>query len=138
MTLLLPLLLVLAACGRGAEPVSFATRTDSAGVEVVVNATPLWSAGEGWRIDAVPTLQIGHRADRDSLYDLLRVSAGAVLRSGEIVALVSANRQARVFAASGEWLRSIGRDGAGPGELRRVSAMSLSGDTIFIPDGELR
>ena len=138
MRLLLPVLLVLTACGRGAEPVLLAIRTDSAGVEIIVNSAPSWLPGEGWRIDAVPALQIGHRSDGDSLYDLLRVSAGAVLRSGEIIALVGASRQARIFSPSGEWLRSIGRDGAGPGELRRMGAMSLSGDTLFIPDGQLR
>lgn len=138
MRLLLPVLLVLTACGRGADPGMLATRTDSAGVEIIVNSAPFWQPGEGWRIDPVPALQIGHRSDGDSLYDLLRVSAGAVLRTGEIIALVGASRQARIFSPSGEWLRSIGRDGAGPGELRRVGAMSLSGDTLFIPDGQLR
>lgn len=138
MRLRLPILLVLTACGRGAEPATLATRTDSAGVEIIVNSASAWLPGEGWRIDAVPTLQIGHRSDSDSLYDLVRVSAGAVLRNGQIIALVGASRQARIFSPDGEWLRSIGRDGDGPGELRRVGAMGLSGDTLFIPDGQLR
>jgi hypothetical protein len=138
MRLLLPVLLVLTACDRASEPVMPVTRTDSAGVEIIVNSTSAWLPGEGWRIDSVPVLQIGHRSDGDSLYDLFRVGAGAILRSGEIIALVGASRQARVFSPSGEWMRSIGRDGAGPGELRRLGVMSLSGDTLFIADGLLR
>ncbi len=138
MRLLLPVLLVLAACDRAPEPVMLATRSDSAGVEIIVNSTSAWRPGEGWRVDSVPVLQIGHRSDGDSLYDLLSVSAGAMLRNGEIIALVGASRQARVFSQSGEWMRSIGRDGTGPGELRRVGVMSLSGDTLFVPDGQLR
>jgi hypothetical protein len=138
MRLLLPALLVLTACGRSAEPLMLATRADSAGIEIVTNSASAWQPGEGWRLEATPALQIGHRPDNDSLYDLLRVSAGAVLRNGEVIALVGASRQVRVFSPSGEWLRSIGRDGAGPGELRRVGVMVLSGDTLFIPDGQLR
>lgn len=138
MRALLPALLLFVACDRGAEPVMLATRTDSAGVEIILNTGPAWPPNEGWQIDMEPTLQIGHRSDSDPHYDLLRVSAGTVLGNGDIVVLVGASRQARVFSPSGEWLRSIGRDGAGPGELRRVGAMSLSGDTLFIPDGQLR
>jgi len=138
MRLLLPALLLLTACDRGAESEILATRTDSVGIELIVNPAPAWLPDEGWRIDEEPVLQIGHRPDGDPHYDLLRLSAGTVLSNGEIVVLMGASRQARMFGPQGEWLRDIGREGAGPGELRRVGAMSISGDTLFIPDGQLR
>ncbi len=138
MRVFLSALLLLAACGGAAEPVMRATRTDSAGVEVIVNSTAAWQAGEGWRIEAASALQIGHRTENDPNYDLLRIMAGVMLPNGEILAALGTSRQVRVFSPTGEWRRSIGRDGEGPGELRRVGVISMSGDTIFVPDGQLR
>lgn len=134
----LPALLLIAACGGATDPVMLATRTDSAGVEIVINSTAAWQENEGWRIEAEPVLQIGHRPENDPNYDLLRITAGTMLAHGEILAALGTSRQVRIFSPTGEWRRSIGRDGEGPGELRRVGVISMSGDTIFIPDGQLR
>jgi hypothetical protein len=136
-TAYLTLLLPLAACGTGAAAGTLATRADSAGITIVTNTDASWREGDGWQIDAEPRLEIGPTDTDDPRYDFLRISGGSILPTGEVVVLVAASREIRVFSPDGEWLRSIGRDGEGPGEMRGVGTMVRSGDTLFVPDVQL-
>lgn len=133
----LPALLVLAACGGDATAGALATRADSAGIQVVTNAAPAWPAGAGWRIEPTPIVEIGPRPDDDPNYDLLRVTSGRLLPDGGSVLVVAGHRQVRVYDPQGAWLRSIGRDGDGPGEFRSPGNISLAGDTLFTTDFQL-
>ena len=51
--------------------------------------------------------------------------------SGEIFVLDTQLHEVQVFDAAGEWLRSIGREGEGPGEFR------MPGDVYLAPDGQI-
>ncbi len=132
-----PFLLLAAACGGDAAAGALATRADSAGVEIVTNTVASWRDKGGWQIDPMPALVIGPRPDDDPRYDFLRVFSGSVLPSGEIALLVSSAREIRFFSPTGEWLRSAGRDGEGPGEMRGPAGLSRAGDTLFVPDVQL-
>lgn len=135
---LAPPCLLLAACGGGAAAGTLATRTDSAGITIVTNTDASWREGEGWRIGETPLVQIGHREDDDPRYDLVRVSGGSLLHGREVAVVASGSREIRLYSASGEWQRTIGRQGDGPGEFRSPQGPAArSGDTLFIPDGQL-
>lgn len=130
-------LLLLAGCGGTAAAGALATRVDSAGVTIITNTDASWRAGDGWQISAEPVLEIGPREDDDPRYDFLRVFGGSVLPDGGVVVVASASREIRVFDADGQWVRTIGRDGEGPGELRGPGMMTRAGDTLYVPDGQL-
>jgi hypothetical protein len=132
-----PFLLLAAACGGDAAAGALATRADSAGIEIVTNTVASWGARGGWRVDPEPMLEIGPRPDDDPRYDFLRVSGGTILPNGEIAVLVSSTREIRFFSAEGEWLRTAGRDGEGPGEMRGPAGLTRAGDTLFVPDVQL-
>ena len=53
---------------------------------------------------------------------------------GTLYVRVSSPPVIEVFAADGEHLRSIGREGEGPGEFRIASAHGLVGDTLWVLD----
>lgn len=129
----LTLLLPLSACG-GAAAGTLATRADSAGVTIISNTDASWRDGEGWQLDPTPVLEIGPSPDDDPRYDFLRVFGGTILPTGEIAVLNSATREIRFFSPEGEWLRTAGRDGDGPGELRGVRSLVRVADTLFVPD----
>ncbi len=132
------LLVVLAACGGETDRRTSAVRADSAGIEIVTSAAPAWRDGEGWRIDPVPALEIAPRSDDDPRYDFLRVNSGTILPGGEVAVLVAGSSEIRFFSASGEWLRSAGRAGDGPGEMRTGAGLLQAGDTLYMRDAILR
>lgn len=53
------------------------------------------------------------------------ISDIAIAPSGEIYLLDMQLHEIKVFSAAGEYLRTIGREGEGPGEFRRASALFL-------------
>lgn len=65
--------------------------------------------------------------------DLFFGNVGQVLSGprGEIYVLDSQQSQVQVFAADGRHLRTLSREGEGPGEVRRP------GDMLLLPDGSL-
>jgi hypothetical protein len=131
------LLLPLAACGSSAAAGALATRVDSAGVTIVTSTDASWRAGEGWRIEPQPLVQIGHHDDNDPLYDLIDVSSGRILPDNDIVVLVRGHLQLRIYDADGTWLRNISRAGDGPGEMRLPGTLIVATDTLFIADMRL-
>jgi len=137
----------LAACG-GDTPAVRAVSRDSAGVRIVENAAPTWKAGEEWRLSAEPTLDIG-LANGAAAYQFGRVSGAVRLSDGTVVVADGQSRQLRFFDRSGRHVRTVGREGGGPGEFKNMNPLTTTGDslvvgdrtsqrvTVFAPDGSL-
>jgi hypothetical protein len=121
---------------------------DSAGVRIVSYARGDVPK-QRWSLDPKPLLEIGGTThEGPTAFADIR---GVVLMSDGHVAV--ANQQPseiRLFTASGQFIRALGRNGQGPGEFNRVLWRLLrSGDTligvdnsmraqVFDPSGELR
>ncbi len=121
---------------------------DSAGVRIASYARGD-APKQRWSLDPKPLLEIGGTTDEGpSAFADIR---GVILLSDGRVAV--ANQQPseiRLFTASGQFIRALGRNGQGPGEFNRVLWRLLrSGDTligvdnsmraqVFDPSGELR
>lgn len=103
-------------------------------VHVVSPATGLWSGEEGWRL--VPEIRIGSAMAEGP--DLFGQIAGIALdRLGRIYVGDSRARDVRVFNADGTHLRTLGRDGSGPGEFRQIQGMGWGPDrNLWVVDGQ--
>ena len=108
---------------------------DSAGIRIVENAGPTASE-DTWSVDTTPMLRIG-QVNGAPEHQLFEVGPLARLSDGTIVlALVS---ELRFFAADGTWVRTVGRQGGGPGEYREIGLVRrLRGDSLLVWDEGLR
>jgi hypothetical protein len=135
--------------GGGSGTGSTAVARDSAGVTIVENSGEAWSAESAWRLDEVPTVDIGG-SEEDPLYDLGLVGGAARLSDRRIVIANGATQEVRFYDVDGTHLMSKGRNGSGPGEyqslaglFRPVGDSSLVYDainrrlTLLDPDGEV-
>lgn len=125
-----------AACGGDtASTGEFAgTIRDSAGVQIVENSrNGLWAADGGWTTEEV--LTIGEAAG-DADYQFGQIAAVDVLSDGRIVVLDQQAQRVQVYGKDGEYQRSLGGPGNGPGELspQAIVLFAGRGDTIVIPD----
>ncbi|HZD06102.1 MAG TPA: hypothetical protein VE173_14420, partial [Longimicrobiales bacterium] len=114
-TLLLPLTALAAACaGSG----------DTSAPEV-----------ESWTLEG-PTLRIGTlEGGPAALTAVADLSTGP---PGGVFVLLPQDHEVRAFDASGHFVRAIGREGEGPGELQRPQALGFRGDTLWVQDPGLR
>jgi hypothetical protein len=118
----------LAACGSG-------TADDGAVVlrEVAGDTTIVRTSGVGpWGGDAILTeeVRIGVLEGAEA-YTFGRINALTVDDDGAIYVLDSQTLNVRVYGPEGAHLRTFGRSGGGPGELKQPSGMA------FLPDGRL-
>jgi len=123
---------LLAGCGGGSQWTG--TITDSAGVAIVANTDQgVWGPSEGWTL--TEDLRIG-MVEGDPTYQFGQIGFIAVDSRGEIYVTDLQTQNIRVFSPQGEHLRTIGRPGAGPGELSPGAAFVLiaPGDTLLVPD----
>ena len=101
----LSLLLALAACApAGADPADL----------------PEWTAHPEWRVDAESA-------------DLTRVTALAISPDGELAIAQPMDDRVRLFTPEGQ-VRSLGRDGSGPGEFRFPSRVGYVGGDLYVVD----
>ena len=113
---------------------------DSAGVEIVENHAPQWSADEFWTIDPAPEIVLGGaghltEAANDPSHLVWRVVGLARLQDGRVAVLSSGNKQLMLFDPSGELSRIVGGPGEGPGEFTRPLALQyLPPDTLVVWD----
>ena len=63
-----------------------------------------------------------------------RVAGAQFLPDGSVAVADAGNARVAVFAVSGELLRSLGREGEGPGEFRSLSHLFVFEDTIVAYD----
>ncbi|MGD2152750.1 MAG: 6-bladed beta-propeller [Gemmatimonadales bacterium] len=120
----------LASCsGDGARP--SVIRTDSAGVEIV-------SAGSEdlplpWRFERLFALG-GADSGPESFYRVSGGTVGADAR-GRIYVLDAQAFRVTVFDSSGTFLRVLGREGRGPGELSGPASLDVTGEgTVAVYD----
>jgi hypothetical protein len=93
---------------------------------------------ELWRLSEAPILEIGVREGAEE-YQFFRVGGSLRLPDGRIVVANTGARELRVFGADGGFLKTVGRDGEGPGEFRWPSRIRLLGaDTLLVWDQSLQ
>ncbi len=117
------LICAITGCGRGnAEP-----DRDGTGAARVPQ----------WHVAANPELDIGI-ADGDPRYTLYNVVGAKRLSDGVIAVANSGTHEIRLYDTSGTYLRSLGREGAGPGEFESLTWMgTIPGDSIMAWDHSL-
>jgi hypothetical protein len=89
---------------------------DSAGVRIVENDPSVLDERTPWRIGEEPLLSIGVQ-DGAQAYLFTAVRGATVLPDGTIAVTDLASYNVRLFDSSGAHLRTIGRQGQGPGEF---------------------
>ena len=111
---------------------------DSAGIEIVESPTPLWEEGEGWRVDSVPTLQIGLLEGADP-YLFGAIAAAVRFPDGRIALVETQSLEVRVFGPDGVHLATFGREGGGPGEFATTPRIvAVAPDTLLTWDARSR
>jgi hypothetical protein len=130
---------VLGGCSRAGGGARWeGTVTDSAGIQLVKNpATGMWRPDDQWTVREA--LRIG-TAEGEPEYQfgaLLPAGSIAIASDGRIVVFDSQGRHLKVFTAAGQYERTIGGPGGGPGEIGQGAQSSIlmtPGDTIFLND----
>jgi hypothetical protein len=129
----------VASCGvgeRGGEA-GFVVR-DSAGVRIAESHRPRWGLGKGWVVEAVPSLQLG-AVEGDTPESFARVVDALRLSDGTTVVADGGSHQLRFFDGEGRFLRSVGREGEGPGEFAGIAQPASCGaDSVIAWDPWLR
>lgn len=122
------LLLAVAACGGadGADRWAGTIDTLANGAVVVENqGAGVWSPGEEWTIEE--ELRIGSAmAEGPELFG--QISGIGVDPDGRIHVLDRQAKELRTFDDDGTHLRTVGREGGGPGEFRDPIGLALSPD----------
>jgi hypothetical protein len=132
-SLILAALGLLAACGRGEPSQAFQVDTLPSGTVVVKNPEQgLWAGAGAWR--AVEDLRLGAPdgggADVFAFPAALEADA-----AGRLYVLDAQAAQVRIFEPDGTHVRSLGRQGRGPGELSQPIGFALAPDgAVWVVD----
>ncbi|MDE2793665.1 MAG: 6-bladed beta-propeller [Gemmatimonadota bacterium] len=130
---------VVAACGGdGANRDAMVEVDTIGGVVVVRNGTGLWSESEGWQV--VEEFRVGGSQWGENPDEELSDSKNTTVTlgpNGQIFVLEFATDRVAVFSGEGEFVRSFGRRGEGPGEFSWPMAMTWDGaDRLWVGAGQ--
>jgi hypothetical protein len=125
----------LSACGSaGSGDRDAFTVRDSAGVRIAESVAPTWRAGEAWRLSDEPVLEVG-MVDGPAEYVLGNVAGVLGTADGGVLVADGQAKNLRWYDAAGRHVRTVGREGAGPGEFRHVSRLvPYRADTVVVVD----
>ena len=134
-TALVALVLTVASgCSPRDAPAPTYSVGDSAGVTIYENSEGEWSEATAWRLSSEPILTIGE-LDGPEEYLLFQVIGARRLSNGNIVIANGGTQELRFYDPSGTHLQSIGGEGEGPGEFRRLEEpWPLGSDSIVTWD----
>lgn len=127
---IIPLIALLGCTSRTDR--STAIHRDSAGISITESAAPQWSEEEEWGIDGEPFLDLSTSGTGPD-HEFFRVSDAKLLPNGRIVVANAGTNEVRMYSTEGALLGSIGREGEGPGEFKRILGLvRLRGDSIGV------
>lgn len=106
--------LLLAACGGDS-----ASTSESAAV---------------WTVDSVPTLSIGADEGDNLEAGFERLTGATRLPDGRLLAADLGSAPLRIFAADGDFVRTVARNGKGPGEIEYLARLFRCGDAVISYD----
>ncbi|HET8701526.1 MAG TPA: 6-bladed beta-propeller [Nitrococcus sp.] len=133
-----PALILLAACtGVGAHDSGLAVATidtlPSGAISVMSPGPTAWADTNGWRL-----VEDGRITGTDRAPSMLTQPYDvAVDGAGRVYVAMGSPAAIKVYDRDGEYVRSIGRDGEGPGEFRSAMITILH-DTLVVQDYQLR
>ncbi len=134
--LVLVLALSLAACGGAAADGAAGVAVDTLANGTVRVRNPekgLWGSGQAWR--AVEAARIGSADAAEPAYVFGEVVDATPDPLGRVWVLDRQAKELRVFDAAGRHVRTVGREGAGPGELRNPIGLSWdAGARLWVVD----
>ncbi|MXW18441.1 MAG: hypothetical protein F4123_11585 [Gemmatimonadetes bacterium] len=124
---------LLLACDSESQPDLASVSTDSAGIRIV-HSHPA-NSDATCTISAEPTVVIGDDESDENQW-FAQVGDAARMSDGSIVAVDRGSNQIRVYDADGRHLRTMGRQGEGPGEFENgpFQMWIAAGDTIWAGD----
>jgi len=126
----------LAACAQAADSSSPTSRdmvADSAGVRIVahrIHAEALEDLPQ-WRLASTPEWTFSHVPSRESS-DLLGITGAVFLNSGVLAVGHGSTRELLLVDTRGHYVRAIGANGSGPGELRSVRGPFATSDEQLV------
>ncbi|MDH4352300.1 MAG: hypothetical protein OEW56_14220, partial [Gemmatimonadota bacterium] len=128
---------VALAIGCGDSPGTTSDRgatRDSAGITIVENAMPAWTAEDAWTVAAEPALVLGvDEGDPD--HEFFQITGVTRLSDGTIVVANSGTQQLRYYDPDGTLRTSAGRKGGGPGEFQMLmTLLGVPGDSLLTFD----
>jgi hypothetical protein len=104
---------------------------DSAGVTIIADSAPVWKAGEEWIVDKGPSLDIGV-TEGDERYEFAEARGPVRLSDGRIAVANMKTTEIRFFDAKGRFLKTVGRQGQGPGEFEQLWRLNkIAGDSLM-------
>lgn len=111
-----------------------AVRTDSAGVEIVLNPAAAAAVPVFATLDSVPALRLGSLDGRPE-EEFGTIADVLPLADGGVAVLDGQAAEIRLFDSEGAYRLSLGSKGQGPGELQSPSVLAvLPGDTLAVYD----
>ena len=138
--------LALGACGGRTSSDGPQVVRDTIGDTLVVRTV----SGSMWVDPATlaPEVSIGEMDSEDLNYLFGQINSMAVASDGTIYVLDRQAAELRAYSPDGTWLRTIGKRGEGPGELKQPSAIAILSDgrilvrdpgngriQVYAPDG---
>jgi hypothetical protein len=127
--------LVAGACAR--ERTASAVTRDSAGVSIVESVGPADGNRPRYSVDSLPAIEIS--AATDAGVELGQGVIPTALSDGRIVVANPSSFEIRFYDARGKALKSIGRQGGGPGEFESLGLVAgFAGDSLVAFDVALR
>jgi hypothetical protein len=125
-------ILFVACAGRDGIPDRETTTRDSAGTRITVNRASLDSST--FEVSKSPLLTI-ETDPEDSLAVIHWIRGGARLSDKRIALVSESSKRILLFDSTGSLLRSVGREGDGPGEFRAPFQLTvLPGDTLVVSE----
>jgi hypothetical protein len=89
-----------------------------------------------WTLSPSPVLRIGDDTDPNATF--LRIKDVTRTPSGDILVPNGGTAELRLFSPRGAFMRSLSRQGQGPGELGYLGRVYRSGDTLFVTESAPR